>query len=153
MGSFGRSKCYGKNASRNLYKHISRRGRTIPIKITKVPTPVKVNRLRKVFQKPWPVLHLSEWVRACFELFGGCFLLGGFFLTDLGKVEDVLERFWQRYSKVANIEIPFPKRTIPWMLHGDEGRGQVKRPLLVISFQPVIGWAGEENLNTKKILG
>ena len=43
-----------------------------------------------------------------------------------------------------------PSRCIPLFLHGDEGRGQCKRPVLVVSFQCVIGWSGDENVNSKK---
>lgn len=68
-------------------------------------------------------------------------------------VESMLSRFWSRYAKIDGVHVPYPSRTVPWMLHGDEGRGQCKRPLLVVSFQPVIGWSGEEYLNSTKCFG
>lgn len=116
--------------------------------------PVKIAS-RKVLQKPWPVLQLSDWVKACFEHYGGMFLLGGHTLTNdnLKDIHNMLERFWQRYQHVQDVDVAEPSRTIPWMLHGDEGRGQCKSPVLICSFQPVIGWMGEEHINSKKNLG
>ncbi|CAK9083411.1 unnamed protein product [Durusdinium trenchii] len=72
---------YQKNASRNLYRLISRKGHTIPIDIKAVVVPVKIAS-RKVLQKPWPVLQLSDWVKACFEHYGGMLKM---FPKGLGK--------------------------------------------------------------------
>lgn len=46
-------------------------------------------------------------------------------------------------------------KELPLILHGDEGkgRGQAKRPLLVVSFQPVIGWTSSDNVSSTKYLG
>ncbi|CAE7818489.1 unnamed protein product, partial [Symbiodinium necroappetens] len=33
------------------------------------------------------------------------------------------------------------------MIHGDEGRGRNKSPLMVISVQPLVGWRGPNYLN------
>ena len=63
-------------------------------------------------------------------------------------------RFWERYEAV-NQEHPIffektreqQKHCIPIACHGDEGRGLGKNPVLVESYQPVIPWSGEDNLN------
>ena len=37
--------------------------------------------------------------------------------------------------------------TIPYLLHGDEGRGRMKQPILVIAFQGVLSHLGINRLN------
>ena len=82
------------------------------------------------------------------------FFLGGLTLENLPSVHGMLSRFWERYSHVEDVvEVAHPSTTIPWFLHGDEGRGLGKRPLLVISYQCCIGYTGEENINSKKNFG
>lgn len=81
------------------------------------------------------------------------FLLGGHRLNDIDKVEAMLSRFWAKYATVDPDAPRIPQRTIPYLLHGDEGRGQLKRPLLVISYQPIISWSGEDFVNSKKRFG
>ena len=80
-------------------------------------------------------------------------MFGGHDLDNLNEIERMLTTFWQRYANVDAEHVPCPHRTIPWMLHGDEGQGQVRRPILVISFQPLIGWAGEDSLNSSRMFG
>ena len=42
---------------------------------------------------------------------------------------------------------------IPWCLHGDEGRGLAKVPLLVCAFQFLISRSGEHKTNMAGFLG
>ena len=149
LASCGNGK-YERNASRNLYRFIHKSGKTLPVEITPVTVPIKVSRRKKVQQRQWPVLHLSSWLQVCFEEYGGFFVLGGHKLDDLKAIENMLEQFWSRHQFV-DTDIPQDtKHTIPFLLHGDEGRGQCKRPILVLSFQPMIGWSGGEHVNSKK---
>ncbi len=62
----------------------------------------------------------------------------------------MLQRFWSRHAFVDASLPEFPRQTIPFLIHGDEGRGQCKRPVLVVSFQPIIGWSGEDHVNSSK---
>ena len=78
------------------------------------------------------------------------FILGGYKLQDLPAVEKMLEQFWERHAFVDGDVPQHPRRTIPYYLHGDEGRGQCKRPVLIVSAQPVLGWSGDEHVNSKK---
>lgn len=143
-----------RNASRNLYRLAHRKKKTVPVEISRVVIPIRASRRRKVQRRPWPVLYLSSWVKVCFqEPYDGFFLLGGYKLKDLPAIEDMLGRFWDRYAFVDTDRPKHPRRTIPYFLHGDEGRGQCKRPLLILSFQPVLGWSGEDHVNSKKLLG
>ena len=73
--------------------------------------------------------------------------------NDLAELEATLEEFWHRYRFVEDSMPENPRRTLPVMLHGDEGRGQVKRPLMVVSFQPLLSCYGGNNLNSKGQLG
>lgn len=93
-------------------------------------------------------------MRAAFdEPWNGFFFLGGLTLAQLDLAENMLETFWQRYSYCDPYCTPaFPRRTIPIMLHGDEGRGQVQRPLLVVSYQPLLGSAGPNIVNSHQNL-
>ena len=109
---------------------------------------------RKVLHRPWPVLLLTSWARVEMEEYGGCFLLGGHDLDSISEIESMLSRFWNRHQCVDPSGMPpHPQRTIGFYLHGDEGRGQVKRPLMVISYQMVISALGEMQVNSKQQLG
>ena len=60
-------------------------------------TPVKtrVSRRFATARRPWPVLHLSSWIKTGMEAdqFAGFFLLNGFKLDNLLQAEDNLELF------------------------------------------------------------
>lgn len=122
--------------------------------MTSVTTPIRtrVSRRFTTAQKPWPVLHLSKWIQTCFDTpeFNGFFLLGGKTMNQLSEVESTFSRFWSHYKYIDGNTPECPQRTVPIYLHGDEGRGLVKRPLLILSFQPIIGWGGEGHANTIK---
>ena len=157
LSSIARRDATSSIVSRNLHKYIHKKGKTLEVPITSVIIPVKmkVSRQKAVTNKPWPVLHLSSWMKTCLENeeFGGKFLLGGNNMDNLDKAEAMLSRFWAKYEKVQGDMPRVPHRTVPYLLHGDEGRGQVKRPLLIISFQGLIGWTGEDRVNSVKTLG
>ena len=146
---------HGRNASVNLYRFIHKKNRTLPIAISAVKIPVKIRKPSQVISKQWPVLHLSSWLRTCMTdpHYGVFFVLGGKTLDQLDEVHDMFSRFWQRYSYVdGSLAPPSPGSAIPIFIHGDEGRGQGKRPLMIVSFQVVIPWSGEDVVNNSKIL-
>lgn len=124
------------------------------MEVSSVNVKVKVARKRKVIIKPWPVIHLSSWMKECFgnRKYEGFFFLGGRRLEDWNSAQELFKTFWDRYSKIDPDAVPkHPSQTVPVYLHGDEGRGLGKRPLLVISFQPVMGWLGDCVPSTKYI--
>ena len=146
------------NGSRHLTSYIHRNEKTLPVNTTFIQTPLRsraFSRRRKLVTEPWPVLLPREWARVAFdEPWRGFFLLGGYQLEHLQEAEDMLDRFWSRYCSNNMVsEPPCTKRTIPVFVHGDEGRGLCKRPVMVTSVQPVIGWSGESTVNLKKTLG
>lgn len=149
---------HSSNGSRHLDSYIRRTKKALPIKTTFVQTPLRSRafaRCRKLTAEPWPVLRPRDWASVAFDdPWRGFFLLGGHQLEHLDLAEDMLERFWSRYCTTnATSEPPCRRRTIPVYVHGDEGRGLAKRPIMIVSVQPVIGWSGEHTVNLKKKLG
>ena len=156
MASYARSEKNLANASRNLNNLIHRKGKTLPVPITAVQCPIRVSRRRRVMERPWPVLHLSDWLKVGFghRHYGGSYFLGGYNKTQIGEVETMLAGFWGKHASIDCEQPPNPRRTIPFFIHGDEGRGQCRRPLLVISFQVVLGWDhGGDHINSTKSFG
>ncbi len=145
-----------KNASRNIYNFIHKNDKTLPVTISSVVVPVRGKSRYKHIEenKSWPLLLLSHWVKTAFEdPYGGFFFLGGYKLNQLDSVKDMLRRFWENHKGVDSSLIPArPEVTIPFYLHGDEGRGQCKQPVLVLAVQPIIPWGGENCVNAKKYL-
>ena len=81
------------------------------------------------------------------------FSLAGKTLDEWADAQNMLKEFWSRYGKIDQTMVPSnPSQTIPVYLHGDEGRGLGKRPLLVISFQPVMSWVGANSIPSTKHL-
>jgi len=123
---------------------IHRKDKTLSVQVDSVQTRVRIPRKKKVILRPWPVIYLSNWVKECFEnkRYGGFFFLGGHTLDNWDDAQKMLKTFWDRYSNIDPNVPANRSTTIPIYLHGDEGRGLAKRPLLVISYQPVMGWTG-----------
>lgn len=146
---------YLKNASRNLFQFIHRKGKTLPVTISSIPVPVRGRSRHKHLEqiKPWLVLLFSDWVKAAFQPpYNGFYLLGGHKPGQMDLVKGMLRRFWQRYKLVDRLEPKHPEITVPFFLHGDEGRGQCHRPVLVLAVQPALGSLGEECVTSKKNL-
>ncbi|CAJ1416955.1 unnamed protein product [Effrenium voratum] len=127
-------------------------GQMLDAKLKYVPIPIRSDRrTAKIQHVSYPTLPLSSWVECLFReeprlLLGGC---------DLGDegFREVLGVFWQRYRGTdpglplfaEDVDTSF---CIPYMLHGDEGRGKVRRQVMVLSFQPMISFKGLSHLNT-----
>lgn len=144
-----------RNHSRAMHRMIHREDKTLPVDISAVDVKVKVPRRRKVLIKPWPVISLTSWARLCFENvnYNGYFLLGGQTLDDWDSVQVMLGDFWDRFKHMDSELVPtHPAQTVPIYIHGDEGRGLVKRPLLIISYQPAMSWAGALRIPSTKHL-
>ena len=146
---------HGRNRSRNLYSYIHKRKRTLQIQITAVDIPVQIRRPVKVVKKSWPVLHLPSWLHTTMEdpKYGGFFFLGGKTLDHMDEVRRMFSTFWTRYNKTHPGSMPAsPETTIPILIHGDEGRSLCKRPVMIVSFQCIIPWSGENNPNNSQML-
>ena len=94
---------------------------------------------------PWPVLLLSSWLQFIFEKTNASMLCNGLPPSEQWYYE--LKSFWELFRTVMpHHEIyRHPERlpwTLPFMYHGDEGRGRMRRAVLVTSFQPMLAWSG-----------
>ena len=142
------------NVCRNLHRLIHREGMTIPVKIDMVQIPVRKRRptVKKVMV--WfPVIYPSTWVSFLLREHSDL-LLGGRHLNQTSLWEDLLDNFWSRYKAydaghpMNGAMAPPAKRTIPLYLHGDEGRGKYKLPIMVEAFQPCISFRGTAYKNS-----
>lgn len=98
----------------------------------------------------YPVLRMQSWLETLLEL-KPQYILGG---HTLGQKEDwmsMMQSFWTAYREI-NPDHPVYAahplhQCVPYMLHGDEGRGLRRRPFLVEAFQPCLGVHGLEKTN------
>ena len=63
----------------------------------------------------------------------------------------MLSDFWCKYQEIkpdfqlaAGLDRKF---CVPIAIHGDEGRGKVKCPIMILAWQPLISWRGPEFVN------
>lgn len=133
------------HACRNLNTIIKQHGKKLPVEITGVPTMLRRSRKRKV-ESPinYPVLRLSSWADVIMDN-GGHYFLGGRSLDEVDTFGDELETFWTRF-KAVDPSFGFFKDTsaadwrwaVPMALHGDEGRGKAKKPVMVVALQTIL---------------
>ena len=137
-----------KNVCRNLHRLIQREGLTLALPIDFVETPVRKRRplVKKV--KVWyPVIYPSKWVEFLMKDHGHL-LLGGVDARNCRRWQANLHEFWIRYKQYDEQHImneassPPTTHTVPIYLHGDEGRGKYKLPLMVECFQPLVSFRG-----------
>ena len=159
----------GKNASRDFHRFVRRDGRLYPVKINTPEIPIRLKirtktshgrrRATERLQK-YPCIYLSSWMEAILNSHPA-FLLGG---CDPSKLDgksymDMFGEFWDSYREVDPSHPVFSKPlqqqkvTIPVALHGDEGRGLGRTPVLILSYQVIIPYTGPNTLNSKKNLG
>ena len=97
---------------------------------------------------PWPVLLPSSWLHVTFTRTNGGAVLNGHTLGEEKGWRSMLATFWDRYRAA------FPQHAVfndfedcldcclPFLLHGDEGRGKLRRCVLVTSVQPLLHQGG-----------
>ncbi|CAE7466428.1 FAM186A [Symbiodinium sp. CCMP2592] len=141
------------NASRALHRFVHREGKTLPIPISTTPLTIRQKRGGSIDVK-YPILRLTDWLNHILGEAGGQFVLAGHHVWDTGH-QDVFRRFWQRYESADSQHVIYSQkseqersRTIPFCIHGDEGRGLAKVPVLITNFQCVVPYMGEDRLNT-----
>ena len=141
-----------KNVSRALHRLIHRSGRALPVNVTSVSTPIRILKGKPRVQTcNFPVLLLSSWGKQILES-GGEMLLGGRNLDDAGY-KSMFATFWERF-KYFRPDLDLYTRDfdlatcIPMAYHGDEGRGKLKRPVMVLAYQPVINYKGENFISS-----
>ena len=142
-----------------MHKLLSDKALSLPVEISYVQDlPIKDLRKRKDVVAAWPVLNFSAWVKYELEQ-GGQMLLGGNLISDVAAWKSAFSSFWMQYrSTDPNHPIYDGEQDsgcekdygsyVPYMIHGDEGRGRMKLPLLTISFQCLMSHYGSHRLNT-----
>ena len=135
------------NVCRNLHRLLRGAGVQYPVEIATVPVTIRLRKPEphnEVLQ--WPIIRLSDWVRALLKCHPS-YLLGGMELEDTLGWQHQFATFWETYRTIdpdhevfsAGLELA---NVVPYALHGDEGKGLRGKPFLVESFQPVIGRHG-----------
>ena len=151
MSAAGRS---SPNTCRNLHRLIHREGLTLPVEISFVDTLVCKRRPFVSKQKVhYPVIFPSTWIKFLLKT-QSYLLLGGHNLEDERPWQDMLSQFWGLYmgsqpTHVMSGPDALPaNRTVPLYIHGDEGRGKYKLPIMVESIQPCISFKGQDYKNS-----
>ena len=149
----------GDNACRNLHRLIHRNKCLFPVEISVVPIRVALRKpTYRVESMYWPVLRMQAWVKSLLTE-APEFLLAGHQLGDVDGWRKTLSWFWSKYYKINPSHPVFHDHpdhlcdSVPYFLHGDEGRGQCHRPFYVEAFQPVLSHKGPQYTNESGYLG
>ena len=131
------------NWSRNLHRLIFRFNMTLPVDMVSLDLPVRWRNQHVMM--PWPVLPLSSWVKMIFKKTEGQPMLAGYRLAEETKWQDMFRDFWNKFRSARNgkhqVYEDHSHRLqycIPMFLHGDEGRGKLRRAVMATSLQPVL---------------
>ena len=140
------------NICRNLHRLLAHADFTLQVEISNITISVRHTRSRKIMDIPWPTMTLTSWVRFVMQKQGGQILLSGHHISQVGLWKRALKQFWDLYQSVDPDHPTFIHAldrtcTLPYFLHGDEGRGRSKQPLLVVSFQGIFSHYGDNHLN------
>ena len=103
----------------------------------------------------FPVLLPSTWLQYALSI-GGEVILGGHNITAEPLWRPMLEKFWSNFLKASpwvSLRGIDPQVAVPVAIHGDEGRGRVKRPIMVVSIQPMVSWLGPLVTNSSGSFG
>ena len=124
--------------------HVSNRfNLTLPVQFEHVDLPVRW-RYQHVML-PWPTLPFSSWVKTVFTKSYGQPLLGGHKLEETHKWTMMSSEFRERFKNARGTSHDVFRRhadrlqfCCPIAIHGDEGRGKLKRAVMATSVQPLV---------------
>lgn len=132
-----------------MHKVMGKIGGYLPVDIKFEKVPVRTITKSRVGETMMDIatLPLSSWFKASINL-GGHFFFGGKSLDHIEGFMEILDKWWRNYRMLdpdhpcfcrdgQDVEEQF-KFWIPIALHGDEGRGRYKRPIMICSYQPVL---------------
>ena len=124
-------------------------GRILRVQVSQIPTRVRLLKGKpKIETMDYPTLQPSSWVKYMLEHCSEI-LLGGINIGLVADWQNMLEDFWCKFrGSQPEIEVPFPRTSVPVAIHGDEGRGKAKRPIMCIGFQTLISYLGAAVTNT-----
>lgn len=146
-----------RNICRNFHANLLRDGRQLKVTVSMIKVRVKVHRPKvRTIEAEYPYISLRSWSTFLLQ-HHPAHLLGGFDFEDFDGYTSMFDRFWTRYRQLDPTHEAFTQFTdsghvIPYMVHGDEGRGKNKSPILICNYQPCIGVQGEEFTNMKGYL-
>ena len=146
------------NVTRNLRRVIRVADASVPIELKLVPTTIRLRKPRtRIVPVFWPVLSMQSWCEILMDKYPKILLGGYHFCNEKGWM-DLLTWFWQAFHQVDPLHPIFqhddwdPSHTIPYMTHGDEGRGPRNQPFMVQSWQTVLSVHGPEETNVSGTL-
>lgn len=156
----------GSNAGRDFHRFAQRGGKALPVKVSTIRIPIR-KKVKIGFGKKrtkdcdvdFPILLPSSWIKTLLNMHPS-FVLGGHQVTDTEEFTSIFREFWGNFE-LAQPEHPIfslftdaqRKYTVPMALHGDEGRGLSKIPVLVLSYQFIIPFSGPNDLSSRMTLG
>ncbi|CAK8989484.1 Uncharacterized protein SCF082_LOCUS1828 [Durusdinium trenchii] len=150
-GSAAKNATYTGHACEKLHRVIAKEKRKLDVKISRVPLWVRYSRKRlaPAFVH-YPVLRMPDWVETIFKN-GGHFFLGGRSMDMWPQVQNELLHFWSAYKKIDS-DFPLYKdmpesklgSCIPVAIHGDEGRGRLHNPVMVVALQTLLPLVGKK---------
>ena len=132
--------------SRNLHRLVHRYHLTLSVRLTDLQVPVRLKGESVIM--PWPVLLPSSFLRFMLDKSSGHVLLGGHAFDEAASWKRGFSEFWQRCSRTHKDHEVFTdhqhhlETCVPILLHGDEGRGKLRRQVMCVSWQPVLKVAG-----------
>ena len=152
----------GYNACRNLHALIRRENLSLPIPIDTCPVRALFRKPLRALQVDWPIIRLDSWANYILR-YKPTLLLGGYVLEEVGAWTRMFTSFWEDFKVVNGAQHPCfadsleweggLSRAVPYMVHGDEGRGLNRRPFLLISIQPIISHLGANVCNESTSFG
>lgn len=150
----------GHNAARDFHRWAHRNKKTFGVPLSEISIPLRICKRNKSGAKriqhcesPHAVIHFTDWFATILQTHPS-FFLAGFGIEDASKHEEVFSSFWEKFEACEPGHPVFHEKTqderkhcVPIAVHGDEGRGLGRQPILVISFQTVIPSTGPDCLS------
>lgn len=134
-----------------LHAIAEKSGVTLPVKMDAVQITIRKLKPLGEYKVFWPFVPMKSWAALLLKDHPRV-LLGGHQLWEVEKWQATFSKFWSLYESCDGdhpvFESGLDKRyVVPYMLHGDEGRGLSKTPYLVTSWQPIISHLGMGSCN------
>lgn len=136
-------------------RHSESSGHQVIAKKYKLALPIPLTKLKKAPGVSYPgdltMLKLKDW----FDYIVGrnvFHMLVGLYKADKPRERAILKAFWTNFRSIMPDHSMFRlvdegrldlSRTVPLILHGDEGRGRKKAPFLVLSWHSALGFVTE----------
>ena len=142
--------------------HSERDGHHVIAKKFNLSLPLKTTTLMKAPGINYPgdltVIRLKDWMTFIVR-HNVIHMMVGLYNSDKDREGAILRKFWENYRVVQPNHMMWTlvdsgqldtSRTIPLLLHGDEGRGRKRCPFLVLSWHSVLGFGTDLANKTRK---